>query len=88
MNLKEERSTNIMRIITDLRKSDSIEEIVDVRGMSDGFTVFARGVDGNAYEIQIRPASRAKGHDEVRGAGKYAERKQKTQDQIRRDFNM
>jgi hypothetical protein len=88
MDLREERSTNIMQIIGDLRKGESIEEIVDVRGMSDGFTVFVRGVDGNAYEIQIRPASLAQGHDEVRGAGKYAERKKLRQDQMRKDLGM
>jgi len=88
MNLKEERSTNIMAIIADLRKSNSIEEIIDVRGMSDGFTVFARGKDGNAYEIEIRPASLAKGHDEVRGSEKYAERKRKRQEELRKNFGL
>ena len=88
MNLKEERSSNIMQIVADLRKAESIEEIVDVRGMSDGFTVFVRGVDGNAYEIEIRPASRAKGHDDVRGAGKYAERKKEKQEKLRRDMGL
>jgi len=88
MNLKEARSANIMHIISDLRKSNAIEEIIDIRGMTDGFTVFARGVDGNAYEIEIRPAAFAKGHEEVRGAGKYAERKRKKQEEIRKDFGM
>lgn len=88
MNLNEERSTNIMRIINDLNTLDSIEEIVDVRGMSDGFTVFARGTDGNAYEFEIRPASLAKSHEEVRGAGKYADRKKERQDQMRKDMGL
>jgi hypothetical protein len=88
MDLREERSTNIMQIVSDLKKMDSIEELVDVRGMSDGFTVFVRGVDGNAYELQIRPASLAQGHEEVRGANKYAERKKKRKDEIRKNFGM
>ena len=86
MDLREERSTNIMQIVGDLKKMDSIEEVVDVRGMSDGFTVFLRGVDGNAYEIQIRPASLAQGHDEVRGADKYADRKKKRMEELRKSF--
>ena len=88
MDLTEERSTNIMQIVHDLRKMDSVEEVIDVRGMSDGFTVFFRGVDGNAYEVQIRPASLAQGHEDVRGADKYAERKKKRLAQIRKNFGM
>lgn len=88
MELREERSTNIMQIIGDLKKMDSVEEVIDVRGMSDGFTVFVRGVDGNGYELQIRPASLAQGHENVRGADKYAERKKKRLAQIRKNFGM
>lgn len=87
MELKE-RATNIMRIVSDLYKSNSIEEVLDVRAMSDGYTVFVRGTDGNAYEIEIRPASLAKGHDEIRKSGQYAERKQAKQDKIRKGFGM
>jgi hypothetical protein len=88
MNLKEERSTNIMRIVSALYKSDAIDEVLDVRGMSDGFTVFVRGSDGNAYEIEIRPASHAKGHEEIRKADKYVERKAKRKDALRKNMGL
>lgn len=88
MNLNEERSSNIMKIISDIKNLDSLEEILDIRGMSDGFTVFARGKDGNAYEIEIRPASLAKGHEEIRGAEKYAERKKRRREEIRKNFGL
>jgi hypothetical protein len=88
MNLTEERSTNIMELITDLRGSKFIEQILDVRGMTDGFTVLARGIDGNAYEIEIRPASFARGHEELRKPEKYAERKKKRQERLRKNMGL
>lgn len=86
MELNEARSTRIMDLISELKGLDFVDRILDVRGMSDGFTVFLRGKDGNAYELEIRPASGAKGHEEMRKADKYADRVKKKRDDIRKGF--
>jgi hypothetical protein len=88
MKLTEERSTNIMTIVKQLRGIEFIEDIIDVKGMTDGFTVFARGSDGNAYEFQIRPAASAKDHKNLRKEDKYIERKKKRREELRKKFNM
>lgn len=88
MELNEERSTNSMKFIQQIKSLPFVERVLDVRGMPDGFTVFFRAQDGNAYEIQMRPASRAHGHDEIRKAGSYAERKKKQQDKMRKEMGL
>ena len=77
-----------MKIVKDLQKLEFVEQILDVRGMPDGFTVFVRSQDGNAYEIEIRPASLARGHNEIRKSDKYVERKKKRKDALRKSFGM
>jgi hypothetical protein len=88
MKLIEERSTKMMDLITELKKLEFVEKLLDVKAMHDGFTVFFRGSDGNAYELEIRPATYAKGHEELRKPEKYIERRRKKMDSIRQNFNL
>lgn len=88
MKLNEVRSSNIMEIISELKTLKFIDKILDVRGMTDGFTVYIRGNDGNAYELQIRPAAFAKDHEDLRKADKYTERKMQKMNSIRNAFKL
>lgn len=58
--LSESRPTNILGFISKLRQHPDIENIIDIVGQGDGMTAFVRTLDGNAYEIQVRPAEYAK----------------------------
>ena len=54
--VSEARPTNIAGFINKLRSHPDVEKIVDVHGMRDGMDALIRTKDGNAYELQIRPA--------------------------------
>ena len=65
--LKEDRATQLFEIVKGLRQHPNIEKIIKVNYIADGISVFVRTTDGNAYELEIRPARFAKGHAEKRG---------------------
>lgn len=88
MEINEERQSNIIELINSIRGSSFVDEVLDVRAMSDGFTVFVRGKDGNAYELEIRPASLAKGHEDLRKKDSYVERVKKRREEARRNFGL
>lgn len=58
-NLDEARSSNIMGLISEIKKIPSVEKLVDLWSQSDGMAALYRTKDGNAYEITIRPAAYA-----------------------------
>lgn len=65
--LTEDRPTQLFHIVQNLNHHPDIERIVSVHYITDGISAFVRDTQGNAYEIEIRPAPFAKGHEEKRG---------------------
>ena len=65
--INEDRATQLFQLVQDMRKHPEIEKIVSVNYLTDGISAFVRTTDGNAYEMEIRPAPFAKGHEEKRG---------------------
>lgn len=65
--LTEDRPTQLFHIVQNLNHHPDIERIVSVHYIADGISAFIRDTQGNAYEIEIRPAPLAKGHEEKRG---------------------
>lgn len=65
--LKEDRATQLFQLVTDMRKHPGVEKVISVNYLADGISAFVRTTDGNAYEMEIRPAPFAKGHEEKRG---------------------
>ena len=59
VHLGEARSSNIMGLISEIKKIPSVEKLVDLWSQSDGMAALYRTKDGNAYEITIRPAAYA-----------------------------
>lgn len=64
--LTEDRPTQLFHIVQNLNHHPDIERIVSVHYIADGISAFVRDTQGNAYEIEIRPAPFAKGHEEKR----------------------
>lgn len=88
MKLNEERQTRIADFVKELNKLEFVDKILEFKGLPDGFTVFIRGSDGNAYELEIRPAARAKGHRDIRKSDQYVQRKNKQRDKIRKSLKL
>jgi hypothetical protein len=65
--VNEDRATQLFQLVQDMKKHPEIENVVEVNYLADGISAFVRTTDGNAYEMQIRPARYAKGHHKVRG---------------------
>ncbi len=65
--ITEARPTQLLQLVYDMRKHPEVEKIVSVNYISDGISAFVRTTDGNAYEMEIRPARYAKGHEKKRG---------------------
>ncbi|MHA1289006.1 MAG: hypothetical protein ACTSPB_16580 [Candidatus Thorarchaeota archaeon] len=65
--LNEDRATQLFHLVQDMRKHPEVEKIISVNYIADGISAFVRTTDGNAYEMEIRPAPFAKGHEEKRG---------------------
>lgn len=65
--LNEDRATQLFQLVQDMKEHPEIENVVEVNYLSDGITAFVRTTDGNAYEMQIRPAKYAQGHHKIRG---------------------
>ena len=57
--MDEARSSNIMGLVSEIKKIPSVEKLVDLWSQSDGMAALYRTKDGNAYEITIRPAAYA-----------------------------
>lgn len=64
--LNEDRPTQLFNLVQNLKAHPDIEEIVGVNYLADGISAFVRTTDGNAYEMEIRPARYAKGHQAKR----------------------
>lgn len=56
-SMDEARSSNIMGLVSEIKKIPSVEKLVDLWTQSDGMAALYRTKDGNAYEITIRPAA-------------------------------
>ena len=65
--INEDRATQLFQLVQDMRAHPEVEQVVEVNYLSDGISAFVRTTDGNAYEMQIRPAKYAKGHHKIRG---------------------
>lgn len=65
--LNEDRATQLFQIVKDMKEHPEVESIVEVNYLQDGISAFVRTTDGNAYEMQIRPAKYAQGHHKIRG---------------------
>ena len=65
--LTEDRPTQLFHIVQNLNHHPDIERVVSVNYIADGISAFVRDTFGNAYELEIRPAPFAKGHQEKRG---------------------
>lgn len=71
--LKEDRPTQLFIFVQNLNKHPDVEKIISVRYLTDGISAFVRATDGNAYELEIRPAPFARGHEEKRGVNEELE---------------
>jgi hypothetical protein len=60
--LTEDRATQLFQIVQNMSKHPEIEKVVNVQSLVDGISAFVRTTDGNAYEMEIRPARYAKTH--------------------------
>lgn len=60
--LNEDRPTHLFDLVQNLKAHPDIEKIINVNYLVDGISAFVRTTDGNAYEIEMRPAKYAKGH--------------------------
>ena len=65
--LNEDRATQLFQLVQDMKAHPEVESVVEVNYLSDGISAFVRTTDGNAYEMQIRPAKYAQGHHQIRG---------------------
>ena len=65
--VNEARATQLFQLVQDMRKHPEVEKIVSVKQLVDGISAFVRTTDGNAYEMEIRPAPYARQHQEKRG---------------------
>lgn len=63
--INESRPTNIIGLIGSkgIGSLPMVEKIVDIRSQADGMSALVRTVDGNAYEVTIRPAEYSKHPD-------------------------
>ena len=62
--LNESRPTDMFAKIGSLKLLPWVDKIISEKGMPDGFSAMVRSKDGNAYEIQIRPAGQTANYDE------------------------
>ena len=60
--LTEDRPTQLFQIVQNMSQHPEIEKVINVQYLSDGISAFVRTTDGNAYEMEIRPARYAKNH--------------------------
>ena len=60
--LNEDRATQLFQIVQNMSQHPEIEKVVNVQYLTDGISAFVRTTDGNAYEMEIRPAKYAKTH--------------------------
>lgn len=60
--ITEDRATQLFQIVQDMSKHPEVEKVINVKYLTDGISAFVRTIDGNAYEMEIRPARYAKTH--------------------------
>jgi hypothetical protein len=65
--INEDRATQLFQIVQDMKQHPEVENVLEVNYLADGISAFVRTTDGNAYEMQIRPAKYAQGHHKIRG---------------------
>ena len=72
------RPTNIYRdFFRDIANLPNVEKLVKDRTMTDGHAFLLRGKDGNAYEVQIRPARYAEFFQDERKEDQFNARREK-----------
>lgn len=54
--LNESRPVRLIDLITSIGKAEFVEDIVSVKSTMSGIVALVRTKDGNAYEINIKPA--------------------------------
>ena len=64
--IAEDRATQLFQLVQDMKQHPEVEDIISVNYIADGISAFVRTTDGNAYEMEIRPARYAKGHQAKR----------------------
>lgn len=73
------RQSHTLSFVKVMSDSAFVEEIVADTGLPDGRAFLVRTIDGNAYEVQVRPAAMGKYfHDETK-RNQYMARRQKEQ---------
>lgn len=60
--LTEDRATQLFQLVKNMSQHPEVEKVVNVQSLVDGISAFVRTTDGNAYEMEIRPARYAKTH--------------------------
>ncbi len=60
--LTEDRATQLFQIVQDMSQHPEVEKVINVKYLTDGISAFIRTTDGNAYEMELRPARYAKTH--------------------------
>lgn len=58
--VSESRPSRTLDLLSEFMKVPMVEKLVRSHGMADGVVALLRTVDGNAYEVQIRPAAYGK----------------------------
>ena len=76
VQLNEERAVFTGQFIASLRDNPLVDKIVNAHYLSDGSTALVRLKDGNAYEIEVRPATLAKNHQKFTKPKQYKARKE------------
>jgi len=69
---KRMKSTNTMKLISDLKKLDFVEQIVDMHSTGRGTVALVRTVDGEAYEVEVTPSYHGDNFQGKRGVGETA----------------
>jgi len=64
------KSTRTLELLSDFAKSSSIvEKIVDLQSTRNGTVALFRTVDGDAYEIEVKPSHAGNFFQKQRGIG-------------------
>lgn len=71
--INEDRATQLFQLVQDIEKMPEVEKVINVNYLADGISAFIRTVDGNAYEMQVRPARFAHGFKQERGVTESVE---------------
>ena len=82
IELDEERPTNIIGLLSSMKKAGVIDDIIEQHYTSDGMVALIRSPDGNAYEIKLKQAGSSNEFRAHTKPDKYKERKEKRRNSI------